>query len=493
MNKEKISQIIGQIDARYIDEAALSGAEGGENRLGAPSVLPKRAEKGANRTRRIAAAACLALVLALGSATYAYAAEAEAYRTAVEFFEENGLPTEGLSRTEIKAVYRDIATRRFVYSKTPEVIRQVVPGWEIRQEGSTPEELAALWERKDREEPGEGVELTYRRDYRYRHTERQGEVLEACILECLRDGESLWTAEFTHFYLDGYAQVSGGLAVWGWNETRSSGERTYAWLAYVDEGGNILWEQPLTHGFQMEYIASVLQNEDGTWAVISRGDLNFLCLSAYDGEGRELRFRQTEVGNLGVWNAARLGDGYIVQLGSWNTGDYAHLYRLDREGNVIDDYAYEGEDCVYHLVDMAEFGGQVYLSAYAVPPQHDEGGRDEIGNILDYVISHGWKVSEEELTPIVRENYTAVLLLCDPEGGVPQTFYSVSGSLGGRLKVRETDALEWDVESVASAYFSPATSAFSIGGSCRVYRYVFDASGVLTGQTDTGETAPYYR
>ena len=62
MNKEKISQIIGQIDARYIDEAALSGAEGGENRLGAPSVLPKRAEKGANRTRRIAAAACVAFI-----------------------------------------------------------------------------------------------------------------------------------------------------------------------------------------------------------------------------------------------------------------------------------------------------------------------------------------------------------------------------------------------------------------------------------------------
>ena len=93
----------------------------------------------------------------------------------------------------------------------------------------------------------------------------------------------------------------------------------------------------------------------------------------------------------------------------------------------------------------------------------------------------------------MRDNYTAVLLLCDPEGGAPKTFYSVSGSLGGRLSAEGTDRLDWDVESVARAYFSPATSAFSVGGSCSVFRYSFDAEGSLIGRTDTGETVPYYR
>ena len=199
------------------------------------------------------------------------------------------------------------------------------------------------------------------------------------------------------------------------------------------------------------------------------------------------------MGNYGIWNAARLGDGYILQLGSYNEGDYAHLFRMDREGNVIGDYAYEGEDCVYHIVDMAEFGGKVYLSAYAVPVQHDEGGRHEIARILDYIFEHGWEITEEELTPLVRENYTALLLLCDPEGGTPRTFYSVQGSLGGKLSVKDGSCLEWDVESVVSAFFSPATSAFSIGGTCQVFRYAFDASGALMGLTDTGETARYAR
>ena len=53
--------------------------------------------------------------------------------------------------------------------------------------------------------------------------------------------------------------------------------------------------------------------------------------------------------------------------------------------------------------------------------------------------------------------------------------------------------LEWKVESVTSTFWSPATSAFSIGGTCKVYKYTFDLTGSLTGTEDTGETVPYRR
>ncbi len=79
---------------------------------------------------------------------------------------------------------------------------------------------------------------------------------------------------------------------------------------------------------------------------------------------------------------------------------------------------------------MAEYEGQICLSAYAVPKQQDEGGRHEIASILDYIFSkEGRDVSSEELTTVVRDNYTAMLLICDPEGGDSKTFYSVKGSL----------------------------------------------------------------
>lgn len=45
-----------------------------------------------------AIAACLALVLSLGLGSYAYAAEAKEYNAAVQFFQDYGLSTEGLSR-----------------------------------------------------------------------------------------------------------------------------------------------------------------------------------------------------------------------------------------------------------------------------------------------------------------------------------------------------------------------------------------------------------
>ena len=180
-------------------------------------------------------------------------------------------------------------------------------------------------------------------------------------------------------------------------------------------------------------------------------------------------------------------------------GAYAHLFKMDRQGTLTEEFTYEGEDCDYHLTDMAEFGGQVYLSAYAVPKQSDEGGRHEIANVLDYVFAKAeasgglWEISSEELTPLVRDNYTAVLLRCDPEDGVPKTFYEVKGSLGGKLAVNDAGQLDWEVQSVTSTFYSPATSAFTIGGTCKVFRYTFGADGALLQQTDTGETVPYHR
>ncbi len=38
----------------------------------------------------------------------------------------------------------------------------------------------------------------------------------------------------------------------------------------------------------------------------------------------------------------------------------------------------------------------------------------------------------------------AAVLLCDPEGGAPETFYSVQGSLGGKLRVNAQIARTMD-------------------------------------------------
>ena len=497
MTKEKISQIIGQIDEKYINEAAVFALDSDRETASQNAVPDSKKQRPSRRLRWAAAAACLALIVMIGSAAFAVAAESREYSNAVAFFEENGLSAEGLNRSEVRAVYRDISQKKFSYGKTAEVLRQAVPGWEIRQDEPTPEELAALWDKTVWMNTITQSGISCRIDSEYVYDEQRGfDVLEKSILECYQDGDLLWRAEFRDFYIEDYAHTKEGTGLWGQSEVFSSSDTSYGWIALVDGEGTVMWQRRLDHGFKNEYVASVLNNGDGTWAVISRGDLKFICLSCYDADGNERSFHKTEVGNLGVWNAARLGDGYIVQLGNLTSRDAALLYKMDREGRVTDSFSYEEDDSDFHITDMVEFEGQIYLSAYAVPKQRDEGGRHEIADILDYIFSKeegGWGISGEELTPIVRDNYTAVMLVCDPEGGAPRTFYSVEGSLGGKLSVNGEGRLEWEAESITSTFFSPATSSFTIGGSCSVFRYTFDAEGRLIGQTDTGDTVPYRR
>lgn len=438
-------------------------------------------------------AACL--VLAVGLAGAAFAAEAREYSEAVAFFDENGLSTEGLSRSDVKAVYRDITTESFTNGKTAQVLERTVPGLEIDQRRPTPEELAALWSRNVWRNTRPETGYSYRVEYLYRQDESLGfDVLDKSTVDCYQDSELLWTAEFPGLVVEGGVHTAAGTAVWGYSDTWSSEQGVHSTVARLDGSGNILWQRQLDHGFEREYIAAVVDNGDGTWAVVSRGDYKHLCLSQYDTDGNEMCNYAAEVGNLGIWNVVCLGDGYLVQLGNTSAGETARLVKLSREGGTLDTFVYEGEDCDYTVTDMIEFEGRVYLSAYAVPKQTDGGGRHEIADILAYLFDNNiWEISSEELTPMVRDNYTAVLLLCDPEGGAPETFYSVRGSLGGKLAVNDAGELTWEVESVVNTFFSPATSSFTIGGTCQVFRYTFDAAGALASQEDTGEAVPYRR
>ncbi len=497
MKKENVSQIISNIDDRYTDEASLFELKDARQ----PAEDAKSTQKRPVRIRWGLVAACLATLIVIGSGVTAFAAEAREYKTAVTFFEENGLSTEGLSRSDIKAVYRDISTKSFALGKTAEVLRQSVYGWEIEQDEPTPEQLAGIWEGNFRNNTVSPDGTSYRIDIREVYDEKLGySGFEKCVFECYRDAELLWSAEFRDFYVTGYAKTDEGTMVWGNTPFRTSLNKNWGfvegWFALVDGTGNVKWRQRLNHGFKTESISSVINNGDGTLAVIGRGDTRYLCLTCCDAEGKELSFHKTDVGNLGIRNAARLGDGYIVQLWNQTSGDTALLCKMDRDGIVTDNFEYEDEKSDYYITDMIEFEGQVYLSAYAVPKQKDDGGRHEIANVLEHLFAEGYdgsQISDEELTRLLRDNYTAMLLLCDPVSGTPKTFYSVKGSLGGGLSVNDSGLLEWKVESIASSYFSPMTNSYTIGGSCRVFRYSFDASGKLTSQTDTGESVRYAR
>lgn len=458
--------------------------------------------------RAIAAlAACLILLISAGFGSYAYAAEVKEYNDAVQFFNDYGLSTEGLTRGEIKAVYRDITTKSFTYSKTAEVIENSlsidqVGGYEIPQEDPTPEDVENLWNYKNYSggfvgTDQEGIHYKYRSEYKTVDG-LDHYVLDKSYFEKY-DGDTLvWSVSVSEFGINGYSIVSDGVIAYGETDTWSSSQFSSAWMVKIDTNGSLIWKEKLGTAFLDEYIAAVLENPDGSYAVISRGDFKYFALRQYTANGEQILFRKTEIGNYGIWNAACFGDGYIVQLGSYMTNEHARIVKVDHEGNLTESFSYGGEDAYYYITDMLEFDGKIYLSAYAVPKLADEnqsaGGRYEIAAVLNYLFDNGiWKISSEELTPMVRDNYTAVLLVCDPDSGIPQEFYSVSGSLGSGLSLSDSGALLWDVESITTTFFSPATNSFTIGGTSYVFRYTFDDAGVLVSQEKTGEIRNFRR
>ena len=86
----------------------------------------------------------------IGLSTYAIKVEAQEYQNAVDFFEANELSLDGLTRYEIKEIYKDITTNKFEYKKTGEVIVESikikVPGYSIEINNASSNELISVWE-----------------------------------------------------------------------------------------------------------------------------------------------------------------------------------------------------------------------------------------------------------------------------------------------------------------------------------------------------------
>lgn len=452
------------------------------------------------RRRWAAVACCVLLVLLISLGGYACAAEVAEYKDATQFFAIYGLSTEGLTRGEIKAVYRDITSSTFTYSKTAEVLEKtlcvnMVPGFELIQGNPTPEEIERVWD----EAFYNGTywvsdPKTAGISYKSNMPEDPNGSLPLNYMEKYDGGSLVWSVPVDEFWITGYTVVSDGVIAYGQPDPGLNSRQECGWFTKIDKDGNRLWTRRLQDSFEIVSADAVLENDDGSYAVISRGDLKYLCFYRYSRDGELLNSQRTEIGNYGIWDAARLGEGYLVQLGNYMSNEFARLGRLDARGNLLEVYTYTGEETMYYITDMMEYGEDVYLSAYAVPIPKSQGSRAEISDILNQIFENEeFHISPEKLTPMMQEHYTAVLLKCEENTVTPQKFYQVKGALGGQLSVDEEGRLNWAVETITETSFSPATSAFSIRGTCHIYRYTFDAAGKLLHSTKTGERTPFYR
>lgn len=460
-----------------------------------------------HRMKWLAMAASLVLIVGLGLGGFQLSAQAKEYRKASAFFEENGLPTEGLTRSEIVAVYRDITTESFTYGKTAELITQnavtnKVPGWELVESGETlnPETLAALWsmDRKDMDHEGVWYDVGLLTLF---HDEGDGWYEETgSYIEKYEGNVLLWRKEFDGIYVSIHTESSAGVYVIA--ESFDASYDKHNTLILLNKDGNELWRRPF--GATDEYVYSVLAEEDGSVVLFSwpgkEGKMRFTRVSD---NGETLCQNMTETGTCGFYHAAHYKDGYLVQLYTRYETELASFAKVDREGNITGRYSYSSEDEAYSLTDLIEFGGRIYMSVYAVPKDnvHDDPGdplygiylpHDEIAPVLAYAFEHWDGTAFPDLTEKMRERYTALLMVLDPENGDPIEFYSVKGGMGGALRI-ENGELVWDFEDIRSASFSPATNAYSLYGMAKIIRYRFNEDGQLASMHETSEYNAYYR
>ncbi len=463
------------------------------------SVLKNAKIRPLNLSVKIAVpAVCVAITAGAGG--FAIAEDAREYNSAIEFFEENGLSSEGLSRADLKAVYRDITTNSFTNGKTIEVLRNSVAGTEILQSEPSPDELEFFWNNNvntsayayTKETP-----VKYFIDFVYSET---GNDYEKITVKCEKDGAVLWTADFPNFgtrwedddlYVERAQFISGKTAVIGSTchyRVVTSGSKshgvTHGFLTMIDNSGNKLWTYNFDYGFDWVYGFKIVENGDNL-ICFGTGD-DYFFVTELDKNGNEVNFNKTKIdGIINVRNAVKLGNGYLAQI---LTDDGERLVKIDENGNVTENYFYESDDCDYSIVDMAEFEGKIYLSARSFP-KGEGGAYSEHDSLFEAIASRN---SDEpwdnmlDITELVREYYTAVLLVCDPNGGKPETFWSAKNALGGELDVSDGELI-WDVKSIVNAGFMPYVSSYPFTGNCKVYRYTFDTSGKLTACEDTGK------
>lgn len=472
---------------------------------------------------RNAVSVFLALILLAGGfCGYTFNAEAKEYREAAEFFEENDLPTEGLTKDDIKAVYRDITTGKFSNDKTKEVLEKCVLGYEISQETSLPEDAEELWNYKNNIENTNSQPIA--EDSAVSSAESNDTACEdGCYITTYENGvtvteydngSEIWTLNIQDFLLYYYTETDDYIVIFGNTHYNSSAEVSYGRIALINKSGKLLWDRYSDNGYRHDRYEKVVCLDDCIM-VFGCGDNNILTYTKYDYSGNVLQYTHYDA-DIGqkyyiyffLEDIVRLGDGYLIHLYYPNTEVADRLVKLNDDGTFSDSFTYMSDDIVYYIAGMIEYNDKLYLSAYSVPKlkegESDAGGRYEIAGILndydDYIKEYlrnnpqnlGIK-DDEKLLQIAKDHYTAILLECDAASGAPNVFYTVGGSLGGDLYLDNSGNLIWETESITEMFYSGWTSSFSLIFSCLNFNYTFNSDGKLVGQEKTDKIVTLYR
>lgn len=440
-------------------------------------------------------------IVIVGLGTYAIKVEAKEYQDASDFFEVNELLTDGLSRYEIKEIYKDITTNKFEYKKTGEVITQSiknkVPGYSIELDNMTSSELISVWKLWDKlreEKQNQITGVYYNYDYGRLKNDNETYDFTKYIFKKYENGKECWSLDI-YYAITGYIEKDDYLIIYGSELYYYSTEVTKkTYITKVSSNGLIIWQQEFNDA---KRFYRIIINDDDSLIVFTNKTSNnsYLIIYHLDSNGVIIDSFENYFQDYQVKDVVKLEEFYLVYLQDENMN--CKFAKVCFDGRLEDEICYHDANYVYFFTDMIEYEGQVYLSAYTVPYYEDmnSGSRAEIRYILDSVFKleeNDSIVTDEYVLNLFKNQYKAVLLICDKSNGNLNTFYSVDGGVGSNLII-QNDNLIWNVEYFESMMFSPLTSSYTFGGVTQIYNYIFDELGQFIGVNKTDELRIFRR
>lgn len=497
----QIDPLISDIDAELPEGADIDNIRS--------LTISKVRISNSRRIRRIIAIAVCAVMLA-GVLVGCYVAEKVDYENAVEFFDLNDMTTDGLSRSDIKRVYRDISSESFEYDDSYKLLSESrdtysVEGVDIKISNSmnnntaVPDNLNYGYSLNEAHgDIPDGV--SYTGDY------YDGADADAFLTKSA-DGEVKWTTHFkTMTYSDDYYVAGGRVLITGYVMYDKLHDYMHTCLALVDDStGELLWEKELDSKYHFDEYANAVLTADGCAAVLTiasddrfSGE-NHLVFREFDITGKAVHEHEQRKDDMYYsFNLTEISDGWLAVYNavtesssvSSTLSTVPHILVFDSEGVIRRewDFADLGSDgsadgsC--NIKSITEHDGRIFVAVTKRNSTDLYNGMD-----IEKMLPEGETFASfsDKARDRVRECFSAVLYVFDSASTKPQQFYSVGGAmaLNESLSFGEDGSLVWRVGRIVRAGWSPYTSSFSLYGVTRRYDYTFDSDNKLLRQDRT--------
>ena len=412
-----------------------------------------------SRSRLIAAVIAAALVISLLLGGYAYALDVKEYNEAVAYLSSIEYPTDGMSRGEIKKIYRAIVASApsDLFEEGENEVRVEITGFDMGA-------ISA---------PAETGGITYEIP-----TVQKSGVNHYYLQK--NDGNTvLWTYSKDNGIINGYYPVSGGkVAVCGslYRDGTGNPNGGCQFFALLDENGQTVWENvcEIISGadfdYASEYAAGIFEKEDGSFfalgfimTMIGDDVETYLSLTEISESGDILNKKDIPTTGyfggkhfVGLRYCTRFDDGFIAFLVAHGSNRFEGLVKISPNGEIGQVFGYGEEGFEYIVTDIAECGGRLFISADAIRPDSGSGSiySSARTNLLSaplnsLVNSDGADLLPHDCTGVIKEACEAVLLAVDPDSEEPRTYYRESGALAGGLGIDDTGRLVWATKSIA--------------------------------------------